>query len=378
MVNSVPFNRATVASNQEKYVLESMKSGHISGDGSFTKKATSYLSGVHKGKNVLLTTSCTSALEMCAILLEIKTGDEVIVPSFTFVSSANAFVLSGAKIVFVDIDKLTWNISPQAVKQAISPKTRAIIAVNYAGHPAVTAEMLEIAKHYGIPIIEDNAHGLFAKDNQSPLGTKSAMSTLSFHETKNVTCGEGGALVINEPNLIERAEIIREKGTNRSKYFRGAVDKYTWMDKGSSYVLSDINAAILLAQLEESNSIQIKRQEAFKKYMENLAEWALKCGALLPHHLNSPESSFHMFPVVMPDLDARTRLISTAKKLNVSAVFHYVPLHSSPGGKRFGRSASDCPNTDYISDRIVRLPLFSDIRYDEIEKVITAIQSFVN
>jgi dTDP-4-amino-4,6-dideoxygalactose transaminase len=378
MMISVPFNRATVASNQENYVSESMKSGHISGDGSFTKKASSYLSGVHKGNTVLLTTSCTSALEMCAILLEIKTGDEVIVPSFTFVSSANAFVLSGAKIVFVDIDKTTWNISPEAVMQAISPQTRAIVAVNYAGHPAVTVELLEISKNYGIPIIEDNAHGLFAKENQSPLGTKSAMSTLSFHETKNVTCGEGGALVINEPNLIERAEIIREKGTNRSKFFRGAVDKYTWIDKGSSYVLSDINAAILLAQLEESNSIQMKRQEAFKKYMENLAEWALKCGALLPHHLNSHESSFHMFPVVMPDLDARTRLISTAKKSNVSAAFHYVPLHSSPGGKRFSRSASDCPNTDYISDRIVRLPLFSDIRHDEIEKVITAIQSFEN
>ena len=378
MKKSVPFNRATVASKQKKYVLESMKSGHLSGDGEFTKRASKHLSEIHNGSNVLLTTSCTSALEICAILLDIKYGDEVIVPSYTFVSSANAFVLSGAKIVFVDIDKATWNIDPELVEHAISPRTKAIVAVNYAGHPAVSVELMEISKRRGIPIVEDNAHGLFAEKDKCPLGTMSAMSTLSFHETKNVTCGEGGALVLNDPSLLERAEIVREKGTNRSKFFRGMVDKYTWVEKGSSYVLSDINAAILLAQLEDSSNIQKRRQKTFDIYMKNLTDWALQCGAQLPVHLNTRESSYHMFPIVMPDLDARTRLISSTKDLGVNLVFHYIPLHSSPGGKRFGISENDCPNTNFISDRLVRLPLYSDIKRNEIEKVVETVQSFRN
>ena len=270
MSNFVPFNRAKVAPNQVKYVRESMSSGHISGDGPFTRRASDHLSRIHNDSAVLLTTSCTSALEIAALLLDLNIGDEVIVPSFTFVSSANAFALRGAKIVFVDICKSNWTLDPDEVARAIGPKTKAIVAVNYAGSPAVTASLIQIAKEANLPIIEDNAHGLFAKDLEHPLGVLSSMSTLSFHETKNVTCGEGGAIVINEPRFIERAEIIREKGTNRSKFFRGMIDKYTWIDKGSSFLLSDINAAVLLAQLEDARAIQENRKLMFDYYFANL------------------------------------------------------------------------------------------------------------
>jgi dTDP-4-amino-4,6-dideoxygalactose transaminase len=352
-----------------------MKSGHISGDGSFTKLASKHLSKIHNGSAVLLTTSCTSALEISAMLLDIKDGDEVIVPSFTFVSSANAFAIRGAKIVFVDIQQSNWNLDPEEVERAIGPHTKAIVAVNYAGFPSVTEDLIRIAAESNIPVIEDNAHGLFGKDGGYPLGFLSSMSTLSFHETKNVTCGEGGALVINDPRFIERAEIIREKGTNRSKFFRGMVDKYTWIDKGSSYLLSDLNAAMLLAQLEDSGKIQETRKSTFKYYLSNLNDWSQKCGATLPHRLNYDESSFHMFPILMPDQNTRSRLIDCAKELNVNLVFHYVPLHSSPGGKLFGRTFSNCGSTIQISDRVVRLPLFSDISQIETERVVEVLAS---
>ena len=376
MSNFVPFNRAKVAPNQEKYVYESMNSGHISGDGPFTRRASDHLSRLHNDSAVLLTTSCTSALEIAALLLDLNIGDEVIVPSFTFVSSANAFAIHGAKVVFVDICKSNWNLDPDEVARAIGPKTKAIVAVNYAGFPAVTEKLLQIAKAANIPIIEDNAHGLYAKDGGQPLGISSSMSTLSFHETKNVTCGEGGAIVINDQRFIERAEIIREKGTNRSRFFKGMIDKYTWIDKGSSYLLSDINASVLLAQLEDSKKIQETRKLTFQYYLSNLAEWALESGALLPLHLNEDESSFHMFPVLMPEQKTRSNLIEHAKKSLVNLVFHYVPLHSSPGGKFLGRVETNCENSIYVSDRIVRLPLFSDIKHFEAVQVVEAVSSF--
>ena len=357
-------------------MYESMNSGHISGDGPFTRRASDHLSRIHNDSAVLLTTSCTSALEIAALLLDLNIGDEVIVPSFTFVSSANAFAIHGAKVVFVDICKSNWNLDPDEVARAIGPKTKAIVAVNYAGSPAVTASLIQIAKEANLPIIEDNAHGLFAKDSEHPLGVLSSMSTLSFHETKNVTCGEGGAIVINEPRFIERAEIIREKGTNRSKFFRGMIDKYTWIDKGSSYLLSDINASVLLAQLEDSKKIQETRKLTFQYYLSNLAEWALESGALLPLHLNQDESSFHMFPVIMPEQKTRSNLIEHAKQSLVNLVFHYVPLHSSPGGKILGRAESNCENSIYVSDRIVRLPLYSDIKHFEAVQVVEAVSSF--
>jgi len=281
----VPFNRATVAPRQVEYVQEAFASGHLSGDGPFTKRASQHLSELHNGSKVLLTTSCTSALELSALLLGLQPGDEVIVPSFTFVSSANAFVIMGATIVFAEIERETLSISARTVEHLITSRTRAIVAVNYGGAPSVTAELVELASKHDIVIIEDNAHGLFGSHDGKPLGTQAALSTLSFHETKNITCGEGGALVINDPKFAERAEIIREKGTNRSQFFRGMIDKYTWVDKGSSYLMSDINAAVLLAQLEHSGIIQQRRQSAFEYYMNELEGWASEIGAVLPHHL---------------------------------------------------------------------------------------------
>ena len=372
----VPFNRATVAPRQAEYVQEAFASGHLSGDGPFTKRASQHLSDLHNGSKVLLTTSCTSALELSALLLDLQPGDEVIVPSFTFVSSANAFVIMGATIVFAEIERETLSISAKTVEHLITPRTRAIVAVNYGGAPSVTAELVELASKHDIVIIEDNAHGLFGSHDGQPLGTQAALSTLSFHETKNITCGEGGALVINDPTFAERAEIIREKGTNRSQFFRGMIDKYTWVDKGSSYLMSDINAAVLLAQLEHSNTIQQRRRSAYEFYINELTEWASDIGAILPHHLNDPERPFHLFPILMPDLKSRTDLINHAKAEGVGLTFHYVPLHLSPAGENFGRHDGDFTITTTVSDTLVRLPLFSDMDSQDTSRVTEVLLEF--
>jgi dTDP-4-amino-4,6-dideoxygalactose transaminase len=373
----VPFNRATVAPRQMEYVDEAFSNGHLSGDGPFTKRASEMLSKMHGGSKVLLTTSCTSALELSALLLNLQPGDEVIVPSFTFVSSANAFVIMGASIVFAEIEPETLSISARTVEHLITSRTRAIVAVNYGGAPSVTTELVEVADKHGIVIIEDNAHGLFASHEGKPLGTQAALSTLSFHETKNITCGEGGALVINDPVFAERAEIIREKGTNRSQFFRGMIDKYTWVDKGSSYLVSDINAAILLAQLEHSEVIQERRRNAFDLYMTELKDWVASVGAVLPHHLHQESRPYHLFPMLMPDLESRTRLIEHAKKQDVYLTFHYIPLHRSPAGQEFGRFNDDFSLTERVSDTLVRLPLFSDMNEVHASQVINVIKSFV-
>ena len=375
-VPPVPFNRPTIAPMQSRYIDESFRSGHWSGDGPFTKKASLGISKLHRGSKVLLTTSCTAALELSAVLLDIKPGDEVIVPSFTFVSSANAFALMGATIVFSEVERSTLCISAQTVEHLITPRTRAIVAVNYGGEPSVTKELIDLASSHNIQIIEDNAHGLFASHENHPLGTQSALSTLSFHETKNITCGEGGALVINDPNLIERAEIIREKGTNRSQFFRGMINKYTWVEKGSSYLMSDINAAVLLAQLEFSETIQQKRRDAFNLYMTELKSWSESNGAILPTHLHRDDRPFHMFPILMPSLNARTQLIKHAKDKEVSLTFHYVPLHHSPGGEKFGRYVDNFSNTQHISDVLVRLPLFSDLNQSDVSRVLEVLLEF--
>jgi dTDP-4-amino-4,6-dideoxygalactose transaminase len=372
----VPFNRPTVAPQQLEYVNQAFSNGHLSGDGPFTARASKMLSELHNGSKVLLTTSCTSALELSALLLDLGPGDEVIVPSFTFVSSANAFVIMGASIVFAEVEPDTFSISTRTVEKLITPRTKAFVAVNYGGHPSVTDELVALAAQHSIVIVEDNAHGLFAHDGGSPLGTKAALSTLSFHETKNITCGEGGALVINDPSFIERAEIIREKGTNRSLFFRGMIDKYTWVDKGSSYLMSDINAAVLTAQLEHSEVTQQRRHHAFRLYMEGLSDWANKIGVQLPHHLAREDRPAHLFPILMPTLDSRTELIEFAKKQDVYLTFHYVPLHHSPGGMRFGTASENFANTQRISDVLVRLPLFSDMNHEHTERVIDVLSSF--
>ena len=375
---SIPFNRPTIAPMQAAYVNEAFQSGHWSGDGPFTKRTSQVLSDLHGGSKVLLTTSCTSALELSALLLDLQPGDEVIVPSFTFVSSANAFVIMGATVVFAEIERETLSISVRTVEHLINPRTRAIVAVNYGGAPSVTQELVDLADAHNIMIIEDNAHGLFASHEGNPLGTQSALSTLSFHETKNITCGEGGALIINDQKFIERAEIIREKGTNRSLFFRGMIDKYTWVEKGSSYLMSDINAAVLLAQFEFSETIQQRRRDAFNLYMVQLKSWADSIGATLPTHLHRDDRPFHLFPILMPNLNSRTRLLNFAKSKDVLLTFHYVPLHHSPGGEKFGRSSDDFSNTETISDTLVRLPLFSDMKPSDPIKVLEALNSFVN
>jgi dTDP-4-amino-4,6-dideoxygalactose transaminase len=357
----VPFNRPTVAPRQAEYVQEAFSNGHLSGDGPFTKRATQILSDMHLGSKVLLTTSCTSALELAALLLELEPGDEVIVPSFTFVSSANAFVIMGATVVFAEIERETLSVSLRTIEPLVTQRTKAIVTVNYGGAPTVTPDLVEFAKKRDLIIIEDNAHGLFGSYDGKPLGTQSALSTLSFHETKNITCGEGGALVINDPRFAERAEIIREKGTNRSQFFRGMVDKYTWVDKGSSYLMSDINAAVLLAQLEHSDLIQLRRRDAFVLYMAGLREWSDSVGAALPHHLVGSGLPYHLFPILMPGLDQRSRLLEAARQCKIGLTFHYVPLHSSPAGKQFGSYLNELPTTEQVADTLIRLPLFSDM-----------------
>jgi dTDP-4-amino-4,6-dideoxygalactose transaminase len=371
-----PFNRATIAPKQREYVNEAFASGHLSGDGPFTKEASQILSDLHGGSKVLLTTSCTSALELSALLLNLNPGDEVIVPSFTFVSSANAYVIMGATIVFAEIEPDTLCISQRTVEPLITQKTKAIVAVNYGGQPSVTQELIDLARSHNVPIVEDNAHGLFASHEGKPLGTRASLSTLSFHETKNITCGEGGALIINDQQFAERAEIIREKGTNRSQFFRGMVDKYTWVDKGSSYLISDINAAVLTSQLEFSQVIQERRRSAFDLYMSTLSTWAERVGAKLPHHLHRDDRPFHLFPILMPSLEARTQLMEHAKSHAVALTFHYVPLHNSPGGQRFGRHNGDLDATQQVSDTLVRLPLFSDMNDEDAQRVVDVIQDF--
>jgi dTDP-4-amino-4,6-dideoxygalactose transaminase len=374
VIGVVPFNRPLVARNQLRYVNECFLSGKLSGDGEFTKRVSAAIREIHNGSDALLTTSCTDALEMCALLLDIKEGDEVIVPSFTFVSSANAFFLLGARIVLVDIDPNTLCISAESINKAISPKTRAIVCVNYAGVPSVTNEIASLANEHGIVIIEDNAHGLFGSTNDRPLGLDSTFSTLSFHETKNVTCGEGGALIINENKYLERAEIIREKGTNRKLFFKNLVDKYSWCDKGSSYLMSDINAAVLLAQLEERAEIQQRRQFAYEFYSNSLNEWANKVGVTLPIDREDSQSSFHLFHMILPNEQLRNDLLAYLNGCGIKAVFHYIPLHQSIVRSKYSiKVIDDCMNSENIASRLIRLPLFSSIETSEVEKVVNSV-----
>lgn len=373
----IPFNRPTIAPFQTGYVDEVFQSGHLSGDGSFTKQATNLLESIHHGSKVLLTTSCTAALEMTALLLDLELGDEVIVPSFTFVSSANAFALMGAHIVFADIDQTSLCIDIESVERLISKRTKAVVVVNYGGVPAIDDRLIEICSRRSVLIIEDNAHGLFGSSEGKALGTRSGLSTLSFHETKNVTSGEGGALVINDVDrFADMAEVIREKGTNRSRFFRGMVDKYTWESKGSSYLLSDINAAVLFAQLQHREEIQTRRRKAFFAYQEGLGEWASRNGFTMPHRELGEHGPFHLFPMLAPSLEARDDILRFVRGAGVACTFHYLPLHVSPAGQRFGSCPLGAPHSVSISDRLVRLPLFSDITENEIDRVIEVVGSY--
>ena len=365
-MNKIPFNRSDIQGNELEYLKHAIDNGHISGDGIYTKKCNSLLQSTLGVEKALLTTSCTHALEMAAILLDINEGDEVIVPSFTFVSTVNAFVLRGARPIFVDIRPDSLNADENQLESCITEKTKAIILVHYAGVGCEMDTIMNIANKYGIPVIEDNAHGLFGKYKGRYLGTFGALATQSFHETKNFSCGEGGALLINEERFLERAELIREKGTNRSRFFRGEIDKYSWVDIGSSYLPSDILAAILYAQLEKRSLIQTKRKKIWNHYYENLKDWADENDIQLPIILENRDHPYHMFYLITPTLKYRNKLIHHLKNNGIEAVFHYLPLHLSEMGKKFGGKLGDCPVTESISDCIVRLPFYNNLKIGDL------------
>lgn len=372
----IPFNRPTIIGKELYYISQTIASGHAAGDGEFTKKCNRLLEQSLGVPKVLLTTSCTHALEMAALLLDIQPGDEVIVPSFTFVSTINAFVLRGAKPIFVDIRPDTLNLDESKLEMLITPRTKAILVVHYAGVGCEMDMITAIASKYNIPIVEDNAHGLFGKYKGRYLGTFGAFATQSFHETKNFTSGEGGALLINDRQYAERAEIIREKGTNRSRFFRGQVDKYTWVDIGSSYLPSDILAAFLYAQLEAREEIQEKRRKIWEYYNQNLSDWAEANNVRLPMIPSHCDQSYHMFYLLLPTLEARQTLIDHLKSQSILSVFHYLPLHLSDMGKEFGGKEGDCPVTENVSDRLLRLPFYNDLDETDLSTVVSAIRQF--
>lgn len=369
----IVFNRPAFMGQEQRYMAEALAYGLISGDGPFTRKCHQFLEQHLGAAKALLTTSCTHALEMAALLLEIKPGDEVIVPSFTFVSTANAFVLRGAKPVFADIRPDTLNLDESRLEGLITPRTRAIVAVHYAGVGCEMDAILKLAAQRGIAVVEDNAHGLFGRYRGKPLGSLGCLAAQSFHETKNVTCGEGGALLINDLRFAERAEIIREKGTDRSRYFRGEIDKYSWVDIGSSYLPSDLLAAFLFGQLEAWERIQAARRRIWESYRDKLAAWALRRQVRLPVIPAHCEQPYHMFYLLFPEMAMRQALIAALKAKGILSVFHYLPLHLSKMGRRFGGQPGACPVTESVSDRILRLPFYNTLSEREQDAVIAAL-----
>lgn len=372
----IVFNQPTVLGTEEKYIQQVCESRKLSGDGSFTAKCHRWFEDKLPCKKALLTTSCTSALDMAAILADIKPGDEVILPSYTFVSTANAFVLRGAKLIFVDIRPDTMNIDEHQIEGAVTDKTKVIVPVHYAGMACEMNKIMDIAERHQLLVVEDAAQGVTSKYKGRQLGTIGHLGCYSFHETKNYTCGEGGALIINDEKFIERAEIIREKGTNRSKFFRGQVDKYTWVDIGSSYLPSELNAAYLLAQLENASMILNDRMDSWNYYYEKLVFLANKGIIELPTVPRECCHNAHMFYIKAKNLNERTDLISYLKKNNISSVFHYIPLHSSLAGQKYGRFFGEDRYTTVESERLLRLPLYYGLDKDSMDKVVKCIETF--
>lgn len=372
----IPFNIPAVTGKEHIYIANAAKRGHLSGDGHFTKQCNQWFEEKFGAKKVLLTTSCTHALEMAAILLDLKEGDEVILPSYTFVSTANAFVLRGAKAIFVDIRPDTMNMDEHLIEAAITEKTKAIVIVHYAGISCEMDKIMSIAKKYDIKVVEDAAQGVMSKYNDQYLGTIGHLGCYSFHETKNYNCGEGGALLINDPALIERAEIIREKGTDRSRFFRGQVDKYSWVDIGSSYLPSELNAAFLYAQLEEAETInndRLKTWNLYNKLLKTLHDDGLIELGSIPQNCTH---NAHMFYIKVKDIAERGKLLQHLKDNGIGAVFHYVPLHSSVAGLHYGKMSGEDQYTTKESERLIRLPLFYQLDEEKVRSVVEQVFAF--
>lgn len=373
----IPFNVPAYTGKEMQFIQQAIEQNKLSGDGDFTKRCNEWFESTYGCKKALLTTSCTHALEMAAILLDIKDGDEIIMPSYTFVSTANAFVLRGAKIVFVDIRPDTMNIDECKIEAAITNKTKAIVPVHYAGVSCEMDTIMAIAEKYNLFVVEDAAQGMNSFYKEQPLGTIGHLGCYSFHETKNYNCGEGGAILINDERFIERAEIIREKGTDRSKFFRGQIDKYGWVDIGSSFLPSELNAAYLYGQLESVELINNNRLKSWNTYyscLKNLEEDNLIELPIIPQECIH---NAHMFYIKAKDLEERTQLIEYLKQNGVGAVFHYIPLHSSDAGKKYSVFVGEDVETTKQSERLVRLPLYYNIAEEDVLKVVSLIKSFM-
>ena len=371
---SVIFNRPHVTGRELGYIQQAIDNAHLSGNGAFARRCQEWLEQRTGTARSLLTQSCTAALEMCALLTEVGPGDEVIMPSFTFVSTANAFALRGAVPVFVDIRADTLNLDERLLEAAITPRTKVVVPVHYAGVGCEMDTIMDIARSHGLAVVEDAAQGIMATYRGRPLGAIGDLGALSFHETKNLHCGEGGALLVNDARLADRADTLQEKGTNRRQFFRGQVDKYSWVDLGSSFLPSEISAAFLWAQLEEAEAIQARRHAIWAAYHEGLADLEARELLRRPVVPADRQHNAHLYYVLMPDLEARSRTIRDLKEAGVNAVFHYVPLHSATAGARFGRAAGDLPVTDDVSDRLIRLPLWPDLSARDIDHVIDAVK----
>ena len=372
----IPFNRPGLAGSELEYMRQAVQNEKLAGDGHFSHMCEELLQGILGVERVLLTTSCTDALEMAALLLETEPGDEVIIPSFAFPSIGNAFVLRGAKPVFVDVRADTLNLNESLIETLVSNRTKAIVVLHYGGVGCEMTQIMAIAKEHHLHVVEDSAHGLFGKYKGRYLGTFGTFGTQSFHETKNFTCGEGGAILINDPAFVTRAEILREKGTNRSQFFRGLVDKYTWVDHGSSFLMSDLLAAFLYGQLEKREQIQGRRERIWTVYMDELRVWAQKHGVTLPTIPASCEQTHHLFFMLMPDASMRQRLMAKLRSKGILAVFHYLPLHLSKMGRKFGGEIGQCPVAEDVSDRLLRLPFYTSMTEDEQATVVREVLKF--
>jgi dTDP-4-amino-4,6-dideoxygalactose transaminase len=375
--STVPFNKPYVTGAEFDYIQEAIDNAHLAGSGPFSRRCSDYLKERLGAQSVLLTHSCTGALEMAALLADVQPGDEVILPSFTFTSTATAFALRGAVPVFVDVREDTLNLDESLVEAAITPRTRALVAVHYAGIGCEMRILADIAERRGLMLIEDAAQGFCSDYHGAPLGSLGSLGTLSFHETKNVISGEGGALVVNDPALVERAEVLHEKGTNRRAFFRGQVDKYSWVDLGSSFVASELAAAFLWAQLEQDDWITGQRMAIWERYHDGFAELQASGRVRRPIVPRGAGHNAHMYYLLLETMDARDRAIEDLAELGVAAVFHYVPLHSAPAGRRLGRAVGTLSVTDDVSGRLLRLPLWVGMTNEQVEGVIAAVWQVV-